>query len=175
MTYSLPIPTHASKTAIHTFAEGAVKKLRYTVGGSITDVVALLGGSIEHSDPFEDDIPESIRVEKKGDFTIFISSFTSSERDRFTIAHELGHYLLHFPKVTSELPSAKMKATRWVDETKKDQVRAEWEANWFAAAFLMPKADFQGKFDQGKIDLVAEYFGVSEAAIKVRAKSLGLM
>ena len=174
--YSLPIPTQANKQQIHAFAEAAAKKLSYVSGGPIRDVVTKLGGTTEHSDPFEVDIPDSIRVEKKGRFTIYISSLTSSERDRFTIAHELGHYLLHFPKLLKDDPSARMLATRWVNESKADQVRAEWEANWFAAAFLMPKAEFEAAHAKytGDLSKIATAFGVSEAAATIRAKSLGL-
>jgi len=39
---------------------------------------------------------ESLRVEDDGSFTIFVPPYTSSRRDRFTIAHELGHYFLHY-------------------------------------------------------------------------------
>ena len=171
--YKPPVPTMASKQQIHAFAEAAAKKLSYVAGGPIRDVVARLGGVTEHSDPFEDEIPESIRVERKGKFAIYISSLTSSERDRFTIAHELGHYLLHYPKLLQQNPTAKMNATRWVDESQQTLVRAEWEANWFAAAFLMPKAQFLLALGAGTLSDVADKFGVSEAAAGVRAKSLG--
>jgi Zn-dependent peptidase ImmA (M78 family) len=41
-------------------------------------------------------------------------------------------------------------ATRWVDETNENLKRAEWEANWFAAAFLMPSGAFP--MDSAEID-----------------------
>lgn len=173
--YRDPVPTRASKANVYAYAEEAAKKLSYVPGGSIKGVVSRLGGTIEHSDPFEERIPESIRVEAKGDFKISISSLTSTERDRFTIAHELGHYLLHYPKLLVEDPKAKMAATRWVNESSGDLVRAEWEANWFAAAFLMPKAEFKSKWNGTNKPEVAEHFGVSEAAAEIRAKSLGLL
>ena len=172
--YRDPVPTRASKASVYAYAEEAAKKLSYVSGGSIKGVVSRLGGSIEHSDPFEEDIPESILVDAKGDFTIFISSLTSTERDRFTIAHELGHYLLHYPKLLAADPRAKMKATRWVDASEEALVRAEWEANWFAAAFLMPKTEFRAKWVNDGKSKAAEHFGVSEAAAEIRAKSLEL-
>lgn len=171
--YSPPKPTQASKQAINDFAEAAAKKFGYKPNGSIEGVVSRLGGTIEHLDPFDSDIPESICVEALRNFKIFISSLTSSQRDRFTVAHELGHYLLHFPMLTKSDPSARMKATRWVDDSNKELIRTEWEANWFAAGFLMPKDEFKGKLTGSDIASVSEYFGVSEAAAKVRAKSFG--
>jgi len=69
-----------------------------------------------------------------------------------------------------------MVATRWVDETDRVQQRAEWEANWFAASFLMPSDDFRVVFrgSSGSISRVASKFTVSEPAAKIRASSLGL-
>lgn len=173
--YSPPKPTQAGKQAINTFAEAAAEKFGYKPGGSIEAIVGRLGGTVEHLDPFDADIPESICVERLREFTIFISSLTSSQRDRFTIAHELGHYVLHFPMLTKSDPKAKMKATRWVDDSNKELIRAEWEANWFAAGFLMPEEKFKTKMSKHKLSAVADYFGVSEAAAKVRAKSLGFL
>lgn len=169
----LPIPVRASKQRVHAFAERAASRLGYNAGGSIHDLVGRLGGVIEHSDPFEEGPPESIFVRARGDFTVLISSLTSPDRDRFTIAHELGHYILHFPKVQDRYPNEPMKATRWVDESDETQRRAEWEANWFAAGFLMPEAEFRSVF-QGNLDAVAKHFGVSRSAAGVRANSLGL-
>ena len=70
-----------------------------------------------------------------------------------------------------------MVATRWVNETDEEQRRAEWEANWFAGAFLMPKAEFEQVFQKkgGSLSSVAAYFGVSGHAADVRAKTLGLV
>ena len=64
-----------------------------------------------------------------------------------------------------------MKATRRVDEHDKDLVRWEWEANWFASAFLMPSEEFQKAFHDGD---ASEKFGVTSSAVSVRAKTLGL-
>lgn len=67
-----------------------------------------------------------------------------------------------------------MHATRWVNEADKDQMRAEWEANWFAAAFLMPKEVFEEKIKSTSLQDAANFFDVSMSAAKIRAKSLGL-
>ena len=67
-----------------------------------------------------------------------------------------------------------MRATRWVDETDKSQKRAEWEANWFAAAFLMPKDNFTADYKALGLASVAAKYGVSTTAAEIRAKSLGL-
>jgi Zn-dependent peptidase ImmA (M78 family) len=77
--------------------------------------------------------------------------------------------------VQRESPGAGMVATRWVDASDPDQQRAEWEANWFAAAFLMPSDAFRRTFDVYKdVARTAAAFGVSEQAAEIRARSIGL-
>ncbi|RZL20583.1 MAG: ImmA/IrrE family metallo-endopeptidase [Sphingomonas sp.] len=91
-------------------------------------------------------------------------------------AQPLGHLFIHFPIVQRRFPGDGMYATRWVDETNPELVRTEWEANWFAAAFLMPEAVFRNIFEisQGSIELTSIQFGVSAKAASIRAKTLGL-
>jgi len=142
-------------------------------GDPIEDVVAELGGAISYRNPVGEAIPESIRVEPSCKFKIFLSSLTSISRDRFTVAHELGHFFLHFPLVTQSFPGYGMRATRWVDENNEDLQRCEWEANWFAASFVMPESHFRETITSG-VSSSAAFFGVSEKAVNVRAKSLGI-
>lgn len=80
-------------------------------------------------------------------------------RDRFTIAHELGHYLLHNEpglartmKPKGSLPSYRC---------------SEWQANSFAGALLIPTDVIQALRDPGAI---AETCGVSFDAAVVQMK-----
>ncbi|KHO18730.1 ImmA/IrrE family metallo-endopeptidase [Mycolicibacterium setense] len=110
---------------------------------------------------------ESLYVRSRGNFTVFIPHFTSSRRDRFTIAHELGHYFLHYlyPK---ELESKKF--------GRGGRDRAETEANVFASALLMPTEQFTEAYRELESDqwLLASRFDVSPRAAAVRAEVLGL-
>jgi Zn-dependent peptidase ImmA (M78 family) len=69
-----------------------------------------------------------------------------------------------------------MIATRWVDPNDAQQQRAEWEANWFAAAFLMAEVPFRAKWASvgGDLTKVAAEFNVSEHAARIRAETFGL-
>src|SRR5690606_28354816 len=80
------------------------------------------------------DMPESMVVRNAKDFTIYIPPFTSERRDRFTIAHELGHYFLHYriPKLSKEVTFGRTGGTA-----------SETQANVFASNLLMPKSRFQ--------------------------------
>lgn len=170
-----PIPLRANKQAVSRFAEQVATRLGYTAGGSMHEMVAKLKGRISYHEEVspDADIPESIVVKPSGEFQIFLPTVTSSERDRFTIAHELGHFFLHFPSVQESHPGAIMIATRWVNDTDENQKRAEWEANWFAAAFVMPEAEFRTVHASG-VHYTAAHFGVSLSAAQVRARSLGI-
>ena len=176
-----PIPTRLLKAKVHGLAEAAASRLKFEPGDAMEPLVARLGGRIEYktADTNFDRLPESIVVRSANDFTIFLPSVTSVVRDRFTIAHELGHFFLHYAMILRNSPGATMVATRWVNEDDDDLKRAEWEANWFAAAFLMPATKFEKCFVENKnfpnfINIVAAKFGVSPKAAEVRAQSLGL-
>ena len=102
----------------------------------------------------------SIVVHGRNKFDIYISNFTGALRDRFTIAHELGHYILH-----SDYGKNKIKAARFGSD------RVEWEANWFAAGLLMPTSLFTELYREKCIQdpfRLASMFLVSIPAINVR-------
>ncbi|MGY4605759.1 putative transcriptional regulator [Bradyrhizobium sp. USDA 4474] len=171
-----PKPLNATKASVWSYAERVAHALNFKAADPVEPVVARLGGRIEYKNPSFRDVglPESIVVRSRNDFTIFLPSMTSSVRDRFTVAHELGHFFLHYPRAAEEAPGVPMVATRWVDENDREQQRAEWEANWFAAAFLMPAQMFIETMTRFKqVERAAQIFAVSVQAAEVRAKSLG--
>ena len=95
-------PAQLSNASIQAYAEKVGNHHHvYDPDGcaNISAFLRRLGGAVEYA---TDD--ESLHVRERGNFTIFIPHFTSSRRDRFTIAHELGHYFLHYlyPKLHGE-------------------------------------------------------------------------
>lgn len=131
---------------------------------NVHKLVGELGGDIEVA--FESiDHPESLQVRSRGDFTVIVPWNTSRSRDRFTIAHELGHYFLHY----SEGDDAR-------SFYRYGRSRQEAEANAFAAALLMPAEFFTTAWAElgGDLRTIAERFGVSFSAANVRAQVLGL-
>jgi Zn-dependent peptidase ImmA (M78 family) len=163
------LPCGANKSSIEAFASKFAKNFGFEPGQSIDKVVERLGGRIVYQS-FGDlgqTAEESIRVFSMNNFEISLPDYTSPERDRFSIAHEIGHYILHFPLDSSQ----PMAAARYGSN------RVEWEANWFAAGFLMPAVIFKKKFTRcgGSLADVARYFKVSYAAARARAKSLSLI
>lgn len=171
--YHDPLPTRAAKKQVYDFAERVAEELDYQPGLPIEAVVSQAEGSITYRNAVGDK-PESILVEPDGEFEIFLPTMTSMSRDRFTIAHELGHLYLHFPLVQRIHPGDGMRAYRWVDDSDEDLQRCEWEANWFAAAFTMPEQLFRELVDSDGIEIAAIELGVSERAARVRARTLGI-
>lgn len=173
-TYQRASASNLSKEQVFSLAESVAEQLEFEPGDDIVEVVEKLGGAIKIQDTLLEDSEHtgSLFVEGGNDFKIVIPSHTSPQRDRFTIAHELGHYILHylFPKDKGVLVE-KMMAMR------RDSHRVEWEANWFAAGFLMPNELFKKRFEKfdGDLNRVASYFAVSKSAAEIRAKSLGLI
>jgi predicted transcriptional regulator len=174
MTYQAAEPALLSKPQVYSLAESAARQMGFEPGGDLYDLVRKMGGRVEIEDTLLSD-PEqtgSLYVDGPNRFRIIVPSHTSPERDRFTIAHELGHFVLHYlwkKQKNPEFPD-RLYALR------KGSDRIEWEANWFAAAFLMPEAEFKEKFEQlgGSVGQLAELFKVSHSATEVRARGLGL-
>lgn len=169
--YSLAAPSNLSRESVGRIAEKLSRELSYSKSGDVRECVSLIGGKVKVKDFWEtDEKTGSLIVRDIGDFVIYIPGHTSIERDNFTIAHELGHYVLHclYQQDDVELP---MVADRY------GSGRVEWEANWFAASFLMPEERFKKTFHSagGHLQSIAKHFGVSEEAARVRAKSLGLI
>lgn len=167
--YTDPTPTNWRKEEVAAFALEAREKLEFKTGMSLKSKIEELGGTILYTANQHDDIDSgSLVAESVENFTIYLSPNTSVQRDNFTLAHELAHLAMHY----EDQP---MRATRYVKDHGAAR-RAEWEANWFAAEFLMPEAEFReawGRFS-GDLRLLASHFNVSRSAVDIRAQVLQL-
>ncbi len=119
---------------------------------------------------------------KKG--TIGYNASQSKGRQRFTIAHELGHYLLH-SDAKKELFVDRDLIIKFRGEITYTpaELKQESEANAFAAAILMPKSFILQELRNKKykeltenelIDALAKSFEVSALAMTYRLKDLNL-
>lgn len=140
----------------------------------IDEIVEKLGGTIQREVSFSDGT-----VEKNGEgFRIILSPFQDEKRERFTIAHELGHLFLHMGYRTNE--------KLW--ERQSDNIyhrignsEKEYQANEFAAAFLMPANKYlevlKGLVVDNMVDTseIANFFNVSVEAASNRGKFLGYL
>lgn len=124
-------------------------------------LLSKLGGDVEVKDG-----AESLIIHDDETFTIYVPARTSPRRDRFTIAHELGHYLLHHL-------NGDQTVRRF---TRLGSNGAETQANYFAAALIMPAEQFRKAHSElgGDRWRLARRFDVSPAAAEVRCSVLGL-
>jgi hypothetical protein len=168
-----PVPLNASRASIQSEADKVRRSLGYKPGDDLAAVVQSLGGRIAYRSFWDALTSEdgSIVIRAPGEFEIFLSDATSPRRDRFTIAHELGHYFLHYPRQRGSIPPGAVMIGR-----RSATGREETEAHWFAAEFLMPSADFTKAWRESRRSLatVATLFDVSTHAAQVRVRSLGL-
>jgi len=106
--------------------------------------------------------------QENGRWVIGVNKKHHPKRKRFTIAHELGHFIKH------------RKSSQSFDDTtffrKQNDASIEYDANNFAAELLMPRDLFLQEIRSGNntIEGLADTFDVSSMAVKYRAKTLGL-
>ncbi len=101
---------------------------------------------------------------------IFLNSKDTPERRSFTLAHELGHFLLHKPDVQGRF---RLDYQIYIDD---QQSKEETEANYFAASLLVLKERLLAIMKEinifNNMSQVADYFGVSELVIRNRLEWL---
>ncbi|MEM7429198.1 MAG: ImmA/IrrE family metallo-endopeptidase [Pseudomonadota bacterium] len=98
---------------------------------------------------------------------IYLDCVAHKPRARFTLAHELGHLVLHKNAMPlHRAPEQYVRADKILPFAS-----VEWQANAFAAAFLMP-AQLVREFDNPAD--ISEFFQVSHGAAVTRMKTLGI-
>lgn len=133
----------------------------------VFDFVKKLGGSIQKVSGGDGLIEEMIIEDSSDQFSIKIPGYTSQNRDRFTVAHELGHYFMHY--ISDNRQTKVFRRTTYAQGGVK-----EWQANMFAGALLMPQDKFVEKYlsYNGNIEKLSQDFHVSIDAVRVRVKVL---
>lgn len=109
-----------------------------------------------------------IQPDDDGHFIIKVNRFESKERQRFTIAHEIAHFLLHRDQIDNGIIDSVLYRSKLSS-------RIEAEANKLAADIVMPSdavfaamARFGGKLSDNDISDLASEFGVSRQAMGIR-------
>lgn len=102
-----------------------------------------------------------------GAYRIRINRHEKKERQRFTLAHEIAHFLLHKDKIGDGLYDDVLYRSKLSNNL-------EYEANRMAAELVMPSAainDLTAKekyIDDEKLREFSEIFGVSKDAMTIR-------
>lgn len=141
-------------------------------------VASRLGIRLEKADLGEE--VSGVLVRSGGQAVIGVNWAHHPNRRRFTIAHELGHYVLHQGGTFID----KGTWARFRDEQSGSGTdQEEIEANAFAAALLMPDEWVIKEYQQLPFDpaddmaltALASTFGVSSQAMSIRLANLGLL
>lgn len=113
---------------------------------------------------------------KKGDkLYLGVNKNHPEARQRFTMAHEIGHHFLHTDDIlhydnVDDIAKVYFRAD-------KIQSSQETEANFFAAEILMPVRLIEQCVENGieYVQDLAEYFNVSEEAMRYKLINLGYL
>lgn len=119
-------------------------------------------------------ISGEIRPDESGGFVIKVNRHDPKRRQRFSVAHELSHFLLHRDQIGDGI----------TDDVLYRSSLSDWreaEANRLAADILMPDAlvreQIEAAHEKGVGDIVlylADEFAVSEAAMRIKLENLGV-
>lgn len=107
----------------------------------------------------------------RSQYVISVNNKDSAVRQRFTIAHEFAHYMLHRDLFEKEIVDDAMYRSTQLRRT------YEIQADRFAAEILMPERLVKRLVDERKITTVsglAQILEVSMAAARIRVKELGV-
>jgi Zn-dependent peptidase ImmA (M78 family) len=170
---------------IRELVEKLLHQFNVTEGAVPVDrIVKSLGIEIK-LDKVDDDLSGFLVREKKDQRRSIIGANKSHHphRQRFTIAHELGHFLLHEGE-TVHLDQYRQAFTINLrnSQSAKGEDNDEREANLFAAELLMPAKfllhDLQGRNldllgDTPFLERLARKYKVSEQALTFRLANLG--
>lgn len=142
----------ARRRAQHLLAEGGVTDAPVP----LERLAELCRATIRY-EPFDGEVSGMVHCRPDGGGVIGVNSEHSKTRQRFTIAHELGHLLLHADEefhIDEKRPLARR------DELSSQATDArEIEANQFAAELLMPAALVHASWDalgEGEVDVTSE-------------------
>jgi Zn-dependent peptidase ImmA (M78 family) len=147
----------------------------------VANLAAAFGIEVYLSADFTDNESGSIRMEN-GKYVIYVNAGHSPRRQRFTIAHEIGHYLKHRSFLQSgqemvdstkqHVPPNQLNRAGQSHASQEERSR-ESEANELAGEILMPEEKFKEVWSlYNTIQEVADFFKVSESAATIRGKKL---
>jgi len=122
---------------------------------------------------------DGMTIYDKGKFYIHLNTDrgnrNNSERGRFTLAHELGHYFIDAHRIGLKKGLLEAHPS---ETNKKQYTTIEREADYFASCLLMPEVRFRKdiagkKFKAEIIDLLKTEYKVSRTACALRFADIG--
>lgn len=151
--------------------------------------VAMFLGANVHEQVLEDQVSGALVIKDRAKH-ILVNSTHHVNRQRFTIAHELGHLTIHASEVDQLFVDTQIRvyqrrgesgSAAYHSEGSTTTPEQERQANAFAAALLMPaellkiRVDQNMLVDEHDIAVLSREFGVSEQAMYIRLQRLNLV
>lgn len=141
-----------------------------------------LGLTVYQTNDFLDS-DSGLIAKEDGKYVIYVNKSHPQTRKRFTIAHEIAHFLLHKDILDEQLelvdkvkqPTEETVALHRSNsiELTAEQKQMEIDANNLAAEILMPEQRFKDVWKNSScISDVADVFSVSQAAATIRGIKL---
>ncbi|MEH0166717.1 ImmA/IrrE family metallo-endopeptidase [Roseateles microcysteis] len=165
-----------------------------TIPVDLEKVLASLNVRVHDEDM--DDETAGVLIVKGEQRHILVNKDHPMNRKRFTIAHELGHLVLHDDEANGDALGQRMFIDRQIrvyqrvgeassavyqQEGSLTTIQQEREANAFAACLLMPAPHVtraaleRDLFDEISVASLARHFGVSEQAMSIRLQQLQVL
>ncbi|OGK13121.1 hypothetical protein A3A93_04135 [Candidatus Roizmanbacteria bacterium RIFCSPLOWO2_01_FULL_38_12] len=136
----------------------------------LIEIAKSLGIEVFESDVSEypniDGLLEYVDEKGKAEPKIFLNKDRPETRKRFTLAHEIGHYVLH----KNDKVRYRIDELDYSDNA--EDTKLETEANYFAAVLLVPEDKLRKilALSDNDYNVAAEFFGVSRPVIENRIK-----
>jgi Zn-dependent peptidase ImmA (M78 family) len=165
-------------------AETAARQLLHGAGISAppVDLERIVGflHLVVAVEPLQDDV--SGMLLRRGEWAVIaVNRSQHARRRRFTIAHEIGHFMLHKGVYIDKDTRINQRGSRSRSGLDTDEV----QANAFAAELLMPTdlliREFNGRVRMGSrgvpaiVGSLADLFDVSTQAMEIRLKVIGAL
>ncbi len=133
---------------------------------NVLDIAHRLGLRVYKVNDWQPDVSGSIRRDEKrggeSGYAIFINADHSPKRQRFTIAHEIAHYILHQDLIGDGITDDSLYRSSLRN-------RQETQANQLAADILMPwKLINRHPPQEWSVKSLADELDVSESALSIR-------
>jgi Zn-dependent peptidase ImmA (M78 family) len=141
---------------------------------AVERIAKAIGASLEVR-PLDEQLSGMIFI-KQGIPVIGVNALHHPHRQRFTIGHEIGHWVLHRDRLEGVVHVDKMYPMLRRDQASSTGVDLmEVEANAFAAELLMPEFLLEGELttpldidDEDRVSALSRKFKVSTSAMRYR-------
>ncbi|MBN8623212.1 MAG: ImmA/IrrE family metallo-endopeptidase [Flavobacteriales bacterium] len=162
-----------------------IRKLAETIALSFDEKITPLAKILEAEelkvfyDDYEQGTFDGMTIYENGNFYIHINTANhntvTSARGRYTLAHELGHYIIDSHRIALKLGLLEPFPS---NTNQKQHNEIEREADYFASCLLMPEKRFKGdifrkKFNFELINSLSKEYNVSISACAIRFAQIG--